>query len=415
MGKPWENAAAEPIKPWERALNQANLATGVTQTPEQQARGGATSISGYLMQKAGVPKLGQLSNVLSEESKAPDNATVWQQLRSGKIAPNGAFDITGRGALGILGDWLAAKGLSTGLQKVGKFLHGTAYEVPEARYREIYGKEGPGPKQVAFEQRVDTPRDVMPAIEKAANERGKAYSNVTNLGGAVDVNRAFADAEKQAIEMVNHRDRTISAKGRAALDEIKRLKEDYGPKYSTQGTNEGLVPLPESGGLQSKQVEAIKAEPFVPASNLQDFSNLKTALQSQMGDAAWNDFLKTPEGQRLSGALGTGAKNEILQTAAEINPADAAKIAEQNKIMESLYAMAETAPGDILKEARKNKLITPVDAALFVANPMAELAKKSADILKIPTVRTKLGRGLYNAGRFGEALTTPWTYMRGTE
>ncbi len=160
------------------------------------------------------------------------------------------LDVLG-GAGDIAADTLAMKGLSSGLKSAGKGLHGLAYDVPEAIHRQLQKKKGIGPKQLAWEEGIDAPSDIMPTMEKIVAERAGTYGAVTEAGGAIDINRAVMEAEQKAVAMTKHRDSTIRAKGEMALKEINRIKEEYGPRYSSPEIPE--VPgLPAGVSVQKK-------------------------------------------------------------------------------------------------------------------------------------------------------------------
>ncbi len=361
MGTPWENAASNPQKPWERALDQANLATGITQTPEQQARQNAASISGYLMQKAGVPSMDVPSRGAGYN---PEELKQYGFTPEGGRSANNPSPVSARSALGVLGDYIAAEGAGSALKSLGGTLQKLPYrradrlaaQVGAAPLSEVMAEYGAAPitKEGIYEQ-------AQRILGKVSSARAKTVEDVAKTGATGSMDSALQDARNFLGGVQNS--------GSA-------VERKFSPKFEQMITDQAAI-NPEGGPGINQILEA------------------KTGMGSTIPKSAFGESAVTPLENRFRKAFAGGFKKESEALANRALPGN--QLSKQNSQIQTLLSTIPDVERKAILESGRLP-VTQIDAALLGADPSLYIAKNLGRLAHLPGAQIYGGKALSGIG-----------------
>lgn len=382
---------------------------------------GSAPTSNQMLEKAGVPEGGSLSDI------AP--ALYSKDPSSLRPTPHGSFDPTARGTVGMGLDiatdpltYLGAgplKALLPGgragavadhilnpaenaLKAGGKTIYKSAPIMKAAdAVNERYAKGAAS--DILFDQGITgTGRQVARKAEALADtvgqQRNALLSQADAAGGMLNMNSAMSPAEQFIQKVRASRDPALlpladALEGRTAS--YKALNPAEAQTVSREIPS-GILDA-EGNALTKTVTQEIPAVRGVKPS---EGSGFKTSLYNDTGNAAWDTLRKTPQGDIGNKALARGLDRETSAAAERAIPGMGGQIDNLNDTWGALLTPKKALESEALKGERKN-FLTSVDAPLAVlthSNPAVIAAKKTSDLLKTNWLRTNVGRGAYQLG-----------------
>lgn len=172
--------------------------------------------TGEYLRKAGIPKI-------APNLDAPINLWSSHDILPMKLAPRtkeSPDDVPS-----MIGDLAMGLGVGALTKKAAKKLFAHGWREGDAAAK-VTGND----KFVdtVWNRNANTVEDLKEVVRKIGDERAAKYAKVTEAGGRIDADAAFKDAEQKANWLINHRDTKLQEQGRMAMEEIQRLKKDYG-------------------------------------------------------------------------------------------------------------------------------------------------------------------------------------------
>jgi len=278
--------------------------------------------------------------------------------------------------------------VAKGLKPVGRALEGAGKSTYRSAFKKIDERTAEsGAKKLAdvlLEHGAPTGTtkkisgDINNISSGLLDKRSKLYKEGSDLGAKVDVESAMKDA----------------------IGETQRLKTTRGAEGLGQELEQNISSLFEKSGPKDMfgNSEKIKLPPL----SLQEASELKTRLYDTLPQNVFDRFGRVKgDAKKLTKLQARGLKEEIVKQANAVKPGLGDEIDKLNIDLGALMSSKQPLKMQIRRGETPNAL-TSVDAMLgALASPGALATKKAADLSKTTYLRTKLGKGLMNAGKSG--------------
>lgn len=329
-------------------------------------KGNAPTGSEYL-ERAGVGEHGKLSDLIPKLYSETGEGIALQK--------GGPLDPTGRGTIGAVIDTAAdpltylsfgtsagAKALrpvATAEKTVGKKVYRSGFKKVDEHLAK-YGKEPLS--DIMFQEGKSAwtskglAHEADDLAEKLKAQRDKLELRADELGADPQMVRAMEPT----------------------LEKIKKIRESKDP---------ALQKIADA--YEEKVAEYVGLKPSV-----QQTSGYKTSLYEGIGDPNFEIARNTPLGKELDKTMARGLKEEIERSADAVAPILGQDIKNVNSKLGSVLSSRKPLQKEISKESSKT-FLTSVDPFAAYAGPGVLAAKKTADALKLPGVRTKLGMGIH--------------------
>lgn len=380
-GQIWEDIKAIPGREYEAAKTLLSGAGKVLDYPGGLVRTGLASAGGMLSGQPNAVKEADVANAFKGEAPlsseymgrlgAPEGPSVGVPFTDRRVSARdvGGFvaDIAtnplnygGKAAAGLLdaGEATAA---------AGKNLYKSGFKKIDEKLLE----KGKGPvSDILLENGAPTgttkqlSENMSGIAGDVATKRGEAYDKINQLAGPIDLSKTvFQKAEARLAELRAHPSRQM----KALADSLEQMLNDY------------------------------KSAGHADVSTISDW---KTALADTLPENAYAGAKTKAPAKKFIKDLASDFRNMIVDhgNAAEKGLGD--HVDKLNDTWSSLISAEKPMAAQIGRGESINA-ITPIDAALGVLHPGAEIAKKGADIAKTTWARTNLGKGLINVGESG--------------
>lgn len=370
---------------------------------------GEAPSSAELLDRAGVPQGGQLSDVLPSAYSETGDGLALQK--------GGWADPTARGAAGLAMDITTdpltylSGGLSVAskAKDAGKVVSAANKVVnPASNLMERLGK--------------DIYKSGLKRIDQEALKYGKEpvsdllmKEGVTGSYGKIskEMDRLAADrVTKQKAILQAADDAGVKVDMSQAMKSVDELIGDY--KASRDPLKQQASARLSGDSARYKSLDTLPEGvqgPVFPI-GVQQANDFKTSIYNEMPKGAFAEAISNKSKNYLAGqkAMARGLKEGVEGAAAQIGRGD--ELRQLNDELGRLLTTQDRAAAEAFKEGNKN-MLTSVDGGLIgmaQQNPYIFAAKKAADVAKMTGPRTTTGKFMYDQGR-GQLSGPVWDLL----
>lgn len=345
--------------------------------------------------------------LLALKGQAPNSAEYMKRLGVGE-GPSVNLplvgNVTSRGVGGFAGDVLTDPTLYAGKLLKGAQVAGPALEsLGESAYKS--GFKNIDKKLI---EKGKTP------LSEILLENGAPAGTTKSIAGEMGNIAADTAAQRQgAYDVTDLLAGKISPEAHTfenATDELERMRRDPRARYQKLADD-----------LEMQLNDLKKSGP----QDIGTVSEWKTNSYDNLPDSAFGPMGKVRgPAKRFDRALGEDLRQTILEHGEKAAPGMGENIDKINNTWGSLLNSEKPTTAQINRGETINSF-TPVDAALAMIHPTAEIAKKAADLAKTTWLRTHGGKAMMGVGSTGipdaimrrelidETQDSPWTKMGG--
>lgn len=316
------------------------------------------------------------------EMPAKPGMTPEELGRPGK--PEAPLALSGRGALSLVGDFIAGKGVGTAMEKLG----GVLKRVPYMKADRIAAKTGAAPLSAVMEKYGAAPltkegiyREAQNVLEKASKARAGTIDEIAATGATGSADNALKDARS----FVDDLRTSGSAEDRKFVPKFEKMIEEQAAITSTPSIKELLQ---AKTGVGRAIPKGAFGESSIPGT------------EAQFRKAFAGGFKKESEAFGELGKRLSGENKEIQTLLSTIPEAERAAVIESGKLP-----------------------VTQVDTLLLGADPSLYLAKNLGRAWQLPGVPIYTGKALSGAGKalpygvtginlLGAGKDSPWEDMK---
>jgi hypothetical protein len=370
----------------------------ITKADWDKALKGKALQSAEILDRAGVPEMGKLSDIAPGLYSESGDGFALQQ--------GGWADPSTRGALGLALDigtdplTYATLGASSA-GKAKKLLVAPASEAMEQAGKAIYKSGLKRIDQEAIKYGKEPVSDVLMKYG-ISGSAGSIQNQMDDLAGKLyKQQQGILQAADEAGQVVPMQDAMKAAENyvagiRASRDPVKQAAADK--LLSSIADYKKLDVMPNGRFGPAQPIGVMQANEF------------KTSIYDSLPKGAWAEAASGLEPSLIAGKKqqARGLKESVEAAASNIGKGDELK--QLNDELGRLLTTKDKALSEANKEANKN-LFTSVDGIIAGANNPTMLAvKKAADFAKMTGPRTSTGKFLYNQGK-GELSGPIWDIL----